>query len=112
MTDWFGNLTPGERRQWDEFAARARATFRMMDRSAMVMTLVPSGEPDVKFCVELGMAIMLGKPIVAVAASLADVPTRLRRAADAVIICYDPDTPVGREYMTARLRAFKDRHLR
>jgi nucleoside 2-deoxyribosyltransferase len=112
MTDWFEDLTPGERRRWDEFASRTRKTFRMMDQSAMVMTLVPSGEPDVKFCVELGMAIMLGKPIVAVAASLADVPARLRRAADEVIICDDPDTPEGREYMTERLRAFKDRHLR
>jgi hypothetical protein len=113
MTDWLGRLTPGERREWDAFTARARAeTIQAMDRSAMVMTLVPSsGELDVKFCVELGMAIMLDKPIVAVADSLADVPTRLRLVADDVIICADLETPEGRAYMNARLREFKKKQL-
>lgn len=66
MGDWLDRLTAEEHRQWDEFVARTRSELvgKIAD-SAMVMSLVP-GQPDVKFAVELGFSIMLGKQIIAV----------------------------------------------
>jgi hypothetical protein len=57
--------------------------------SAATISLVPDsngpGEGDVKFWVELGAAIMLDKPIIAVTFDGRTVPERLRRVADEVV---------------------------
>lgn len=53
--------------------------------SAVAIALTPRGEPDVKFAVELGMMIMLDKPIVVVTTPGQEIPARLRRIADEVI---------------------------
>lgn len=106
---WTHDLSPGERRQWDQFVADAREhTVKAMADSAFVMSLVPSGEPDIKFAVELGLAIMLGKPVIALALHGQPVPDGLRRVAHAVIEVDDFDTEAGQAELHRRLRPYLD----
>lgn len=56
-----------------------------MQGSAYVMSLVPSGEVDVKFAVELGLAIMMDKPIIAVAHHGSKPPAKLVQVTDKII---------------------------
>jgi hypothetical protein len=101
---WNENLSPAERDEWDEFVRHVRTeTVRGMAESAFVMSLVPDGEVDVKFAVELGLAIMLGKPIVAVVMPGRKVPAGLRKVAEAVI-CADLDTEEGKKRAEAQFR--------
>lgn len=55
--------------------------------SAVTISVVPDGEGDAKFWVELGASIMLDKPIIAVAFDRRSVPRKLRLVADEVVIC-------------------------
>jgi hypothetical protein len=85
--DWFSQLSPAERAEWDEFVKHGETeTLPKMSGSAFVMSLVPEGKPDIKFCVELGMAIMLDKPILAVATPGTTVPPQLLKICEQVII--------------------------
>lgn len=96
MSDWEESLTEQERAEWQAIIRHSREnTIKQMDASAFVMTLVPE-EPDIKFMLELGMAIMLDKPIIALATPTSRVPDRLRLIADRVIEV-DFDTEKGRE---------------
>ena len=104
--DWIDGLTPKERVDWDNFVVRARAeAVHLIDESALVMSLVPdAGQVDIKFAVELGLAIMLDKPVVAVAFPGREVPPGLRRVAHAVIeLTEDFDTAAGRQEMADKL---------
>jgi hypothetical protein len=47
--------------------------------------LVPVGDTDVKFAVELGFAIMLNKPIIAVLRPGATLPDKLRLVTDEIV---------------------------
>jgi len=60
--------------------------------SALSLNLVPTGDTDIKFAVELGMAIMLDKPIIAIVQPGTKVPERLIRVADH-ILDVDLDAP-------------------
>jgi hypothetical protein len=106
---WDDQLGPQERAEWDRFVKSTRedAMVKIME-SAFVMSLVPRGEPDIKFCVELGLAIMLDKPIVAVVMPGAEVPERLRLVADEIIEA-DLDLAEGRELIASRLRELVER---
>jgi hypothetical protein len=53
--------------------------------SSICVTLAPRGEPDSKFAVELGMMIMLDKPIVIVKEPGQVVPPKLLAVADEVV---------------------------
>jgi hypothetical protein len=53
--------------------------------SAIMLSLVPDTNGDVKFWVELGAAIMYDKPIVAVVTPGRVVPRKLREVADEVV---------------------------
>ena len=66
----------------------------MIKGSAITMVLDPSGEPDIKIATELGLSILLGKPIVLLITP-GQVPNRgLVRVADAMIEA-DPNDPAG-----------------
>ena len=84
---WVDELGPDELKEWDRFVAYQREhTLKGMIDSALVISLVPSeGDFDIKFAVETGMAIMLDKPILAIASPGATVPAKLARVADRVI---------------------------
>jgi hypothetical protein len=78
---------------WDDPDAKAWLAHTaetlpgMIGASAITLSLVPEGEPDIKFCVELGMCIMLDKPILAVVRPGTKVPEHLVRVADLIIEC-------------------------
>lgn len=63
----------------------------------------PKGETDIKFAVELGLSIMLDKPVVLLAAPGVTIPPGLRRIAHAVIeLRQDIDTEAGRREASHR----------
>jgi hypothetical protein len=64
----------------------------MIQSSAITVSLVPKGPSDIKFAVELGLSIMLDKPIIAVLAPGAHCPPALRRVAVEVIYWDGLDT--------------------
>lgn len=103
------DLSPAERRSWDKFVAHVRGeVVDMVDSASFFMSLVPDGEVDVKFAVELGLGIMYDKPIVAVAMNGVKVPPGLRRVAHAVIEIDDVDTEAGRVEFVRQLQAITD----
>lgn len=105
--DWYGTLNEADRAAWDDFERHTREhTIRAMDGSAMVMSLVPSGEPDVKFAVELGLAIMMGKPIIALALPGRAIPEGLRKVAAEVVVA-DVDTEAGQARIREALNRLK-----
>lgn len=57
----------------------------MIAESAMTVSLVPLGPADVKFAVELGLSIMLDKPLVMVIAPGQEMPPKLRVVADYIV---------------------------
>jgi nucleoside 2-deoxyribosyltransferase len=78
--DW---LDDPDARAW---ARRVRKELVPMIRdSTVTISLVPTGDADVKFAVELGMAIMLGKPIILVVAPGTQVPDKLVLVADEIV---------------------------
>lgn len=104
--DWFSNLDDEERREWDSFVEYVRReTLTNMSKSSAVISFAPAGKPDVKFCVELGMSVMLDKPIVVVIAVGQVVPGKLRKVADEIIEA-DIDTEAGRDKVAKRLDKF------
>lgn len=50
-----------------------------------IVSLVPGGEGDLKYAVELGLSIMMDKPIIAVAIDNRTVPAKLLKVADYVV---------------------------
>lgn len=104
MTDWTDNLTPREKIAWERFVISASTEMvQALDRCALVMSTVPAGPPDIKFCVELGAAVMMGKPVVALAIAGAPVPEKLRLIADAVIEVSSLETEDGKAELTRQL---------
>lgn len=92
--------------EWENFVTHHRTyTAQAMAESAYVMSLVPKpGKVDVKFAVELGMAIMLDKPIIAMAQPGTPIPPGLRKVADAIIVA-DLDTEAGKQEAALQLAA-------
>jgi nucleoside 2-deoxyribosyltransferase len=102
-SDWLDELAPAYRDEWDRFVEHVRRdTLVKMDGSAFVISLLPRGQVDIKFAVEFGMAIMLDKPIVAIAMPGSKVPARLRLVVDEIIEA-DLDTEDGREKIAAAI---------
>ena len=56
-----------------------------MQQSGAVLAMIPKGPTDVKFAVELGMAIMMEKPIIALITPGSPVPSKLVLVADRII---------------------------
>ena len=72
--------------------------------SVLAIHLVPDrDEIDVKFCVELGAAIMLDKPIVAVAFGDRPVPAKLQAIADEIVYLPDGVNPAGSKQLADAL---------
>lgn len=106
MADWIDELTPDERATWDGFVSHFRRdAVEKIAGSAAFVSLLPSGEVDVKFAVELGTAIMLDKPILAVAQPGGRVSSKLRAVADRIVWA-DPDTEAGQQVLGAAVAAF------
>lgn len=102
--DWLDNLDDEDREVWDEFVDHFRkdALAKMTD-SAFIASLVPRGDFDVKFATELGAAIMLDKPILAIVAPGARVSESLRRVAKEIVEA-DLDLEEGRQQVHEAIR--------
>jgi nucleoside 2-deoxyribosyltransferase len=61
--------------------------------SAVTVSLVPNGDTDVKFAVELGFSIMLGKPIILIVTPGTRVPDKLVQIADEIVEVADISAP-------------------
>lgn len=71
---------------WLDYAAHViDSLVPMTSKSKVIISLVPSGPSDVKFAVELGMSIMMDKPIIAVVRPGVQVPAKLMAVADVII---------------------------
>lgn len=110
MPDWTDHLDAGER---EELAAwkdhQEQKVLPAMESSRIVLSIAPSdGRPDAKFCVELGFAIMLGKPIIMIARRDAALPARLLAVADEVIRV-DLDDPADARRAQALVAAAMER---
>ena len=107
MSDWERDLTDDEREQWEEFVRNVRedALAKIADAS-FVVSLMPSGEADIKYAVELGLSIMLDKPLLVVAHPDATVPRHLQRVSDTIVYA-DLDTEEGREVVAAAIQGWE-----
>ena len=108
MSDWEQSLTPDEADAWETFVRSVRSdAMRKIDESAFVLQLVPRGEPDIKFCVELGLAVMYDKPILAVIHPDGNPPGKLLQIAD-IVVKADIDTEEGRDAVAWALKTMRD----
>lgn len=53
--------------------------------SDFMVSVVPKGEPDVKFAVELGLSVMMDKPLILAVSPGTHVPAKLARVADEIV---------------------------
>jgi len=90
-------------------ARTAKELPKMIKDSIITLSLVPDGDPDVKFCVELGMCIMLEKPILAVVRPGTHVPDHLVRVADLIIEC-NMENERDKEKLAESIAAFAKEH--
>jgi hypothetical protein len=75
-----------------------------LEDSAVSISLVPEDrEGDVKFWVELGAAIMMNKPIIAVAFGDKPVPAKLALVADEIVRAPNGIDPDSSEDLTAAI---------
>jgi hypothetical protein len=81
----------------------------MIKDSVITLSLVPDGDPDIKFCVELGMCIMLNKPILAVVRPGTKVPERLVRVADLIIEC-NIENDADRDKLAEAIKDFGNKY--
>ena len=92
-----------------EWAERTRSKLMpMIQESALVVSLVPETDADMKFAVELGLAIMLDKPIIAVVAPGQIIAGKLRQAADAIVE-WDSGQPGGEQALMAEIERQRKR---
>ena len=78
-----------------------------MQASALTVSLAPSGEPDIKYAVELGMSIMLNKPIFIVCEPGQVLPDKLLRVADKVIeVDWRNDAKAGQVAISDAIQSF------
>lgn len=66
----------------------------VLEETAVTITLIPRGQTDIKFAVELGMSIMLDKPIIALVQPGMSIPSGLAAVAAEIVevdIAKDPE---------------------
>lgn len=80
--------------------------------SHVCVSIVPTDQKnfvDAKFCVELGVMIMLDKPILAIVDPSVPVPEKLRLVADEIVFA-DIHTEEGRELIATSAANFAKKH--
>lgn len=80
----------------------------MIDGSAISVSIVPQGESDIKFAVELGLSIMLDKPIILAVPPGRTVPEHLVRVADEIVEL-DATSPLAAMRMQDAINRVLDR---
>ena len=90
-------------------------TAPMMADSAIMATIVPGKEDDeydegdVKYWVELGAMIMMGKPIVVIAVGQRQIPPKLELIADEIVRLPEGVNPAAAEEVAAAFRRVMDK---
>jgi hypothetical protein len=80
--------------EWRAYETRVRTeVLPKVEGSAMGVSIVPTSpdKVDVKFAVELGMMIMLDKPIILCVHPTTLLPEKLRRIADEIVVYGGPE---------------------
>jgi hypothetical protein len=70
------------------------AVVSVLEDSAVTITLIPRGQTDIKFAVELGLSIMMDKPIIALVQPGMSIPSGLAAVAAEIVevdIARDPE---------------------
>jgi hypothetical protein len=94
---------PFESQWWRDYAKHAQdELLPKVEESAIAVSIVPAGEADIKFLLELGAMVWYGKPILVVASEGRPIPEGLRRIATA-IVQGNIDQPAGRALMQEKL---------
>ncbi len=69
-----------------EWAERVqREVVPKIAASALTISLMPEGKPDIKFAVELGLSVMMDKPLILAVPTGSTVPAKLRALADDIV---------------------------
>jgi len=69
--------------------------------SAFTISLMPKGPPNIKFAVELGLSVMLDKPIILAVPTGSVVPAKLRALADDIVeVDWDEGSPAVHSILT------------
>ena len=107
---WLDDLSPEARSEWDDFVEHFRrdAAEKIAGSEGFISIFPSGGKIDVKFAVELGAAIMLDKPILAIVPLGTKIPRKFRLIADEIIEA-DLDTTSGQILIAGRVREFLDR---
>lgn len=108
-----GPLSQSEEDAYNDYVRHfRRSVLPKMESSAFVTSLLPDADGvDIKFATELGMAILLDKPIFAVAAPGRPVPVGVRKVADHIFeTTADIDTAEGAEEIAEALSAYVERY--
>lgn len=98
--------------EWLAYADRAiKELLPKMQRSAVMLSLVPQGPTDVKYALELGFMIMLDKPIICVVPPGVRVPGKLIGVADAIVEGDITDESMGKRLSAEIDRVMKEKGL-
>jgi hypothetical protein len=95
-------MDDGERAYFDH----ARRTLLPLIRGSAVYLGICPAEPDAKFALELGVAILYDKPLLFIVPKGRTVPAKVRRVADAVIEVDDIADPRTQERIAAVVKEF------
>ncbi len=91
--------------EFDKFVKRVRKELVPKIEDSNIFVAITPGSPDkvdVKFAVELGLAIMYNKPIIATIAPGTQIPEKLSRVVDRFVEL-DLSDPTGRERLVAAI---------
>jgi hypothetical protein len=92
---------------WEDWSRRVRRELiPRLQNTRVMLNMVPENslDADVKYAVELGLAIMLNKPIILLVQPGTRVPERLVRVADRIIEA-DMHDPIVRVQVADRIKA-------
>ena len=91
------DLSSEDQEKFDEWAKHQRETnIKNMAESAAVMSIYPrSSEFDIDFALQLGAAILMGKPILIMVSPGQEIPGKLRQFADRVVEVSQDDIDTG-----------------
>lgn len=95
--------------EFKAYATRAMTELvPMMQGSALAVAMVPTGEVDVKFAIELGFMVMMDKPILVLCPPGKHISGKLRAIADEIVES-EPGRPEFEELMMAAVRRLQER---
>ena len=96
---------------WKAFAADAQAHLLPMLKDSVVTAMNydgHAGDPSIQGALELGLTLLLGKPLIVVAPTNDEIPDGLRRAA-ALIVIGDASDPAHKVIMQQKIFEFMER---